>query len=206
MNNLTNITQSKKYFNRGTAYFTKNKTPFNTLELNKLSDYCKKVDKEFIEIGDAGEKNHLLVGRFMTDVKKPEVVKNRFSKKLLKILSQKKVIKFIKEIIKENKKIYLRRVQFNQIDKNCFVGYHLDKDSNPDYVAACVLQLGSKFSGGKYRVYKPKTKKHFDYSPVYGSLLVSDCNYPHEVTKVKKGKRKSLVFFISFSKGRNKRN
>tara|TARA_A100001015_G_scaffold272703_1_gene327498 strand:- start:4679 stop:5296 length:618 start_codon:yes stop_codon:yes gene_type:complete len=200
------LTQSKKYHERGTAYFLKNKTPFNNAELKRLCNYCEKVEKEFIEIGDAGEKNHLLVGRFMTDIKKPLIVKNPYSKKLLKILSQKKVFNFIKNTIKEKKDIFLRRVQFNQIDKNCFVGYHLDKDSNPDYVAACVLQLGSKFSGGKYRVYKPKTKKYIDYTPTFGSMLISDCNFAHEVTKVNKGKRKSLVFFISFNKGRNRRN
>ena len=95
----------------------------------------------------------------MTDIKKPVVVKNPYSKQLLKILS-KKGIQFYQKYYQGKKDIFLRRVQFNQIDKNCFVGYHLDKDSNPDYVAACVLQLGSKFSGGKYRVYKPKTKKY----------------------------------------------
>ena len=200
------LTQIKKYLERGTAYFLKNKTPFNNEELKRLCHYCEKVEKEFIEVGDAGEKNHLLVGRFMTDIKKPVVVKNPYSKQLLKILSKKKVFNFIKNTIKEKKDIFLRRVQFNQIDKNCFVGYHLDKDSNPDYVAACVLQLGSKFSGGKYRVYKPKTKKYIDYTPAFGSLLISDCNFAHEVTKVNKGKRKSLVFFISFNKGRNRRN
>lgn len=200
------LEQSKKYQERGTAYFLKNKTPFNNGELKRLCNFCEKVEKEFIEVGDAGEKNHLLVGRFMTDIKKPLVVKNPYSKKLLKILSQKKVFNFIKNTIKEKKDIFLRRVQFNQIDKNCFVGYHLDKDSNPDYVAACVLQLGSKFSGGKYKVYKPKTKKYINYTPTFGSMLISDCNFAHEVTKVNRGKRKSLVFFISFNKGRNRRN
>ena len=103
------------------------------------------------------------------------------------------------------KELFLRRIQFNQIEKDCFVGYHLDVDSNPDYIAACVIQLGSNFKGGKYRVYQ-KNKKFFDYAPSSGSLIVSDCNYPHEVTKVKKGKRGSLVFFVSYKKGLNKRN
>ena len=50
--------------------------------------------------------------------------------------------------------IFIRRIQFNQIDKDCFVGYHLDTDSNPDYIAAGVIQIGSKFEGGLYRVYQ----------------------------------------------------
>ena len=38
--------------------------------------------------------------------------------------------------------------------KNCFVGKHLDIDSNPDYLFAITIQLGTKFSGGNYRVHK----------------------------------------------------
>jgi hypothetical protein len=184
-------------------------TTFNPLsekDFLNLKNYCDNVEKEFIKIGDAGEKNHLLVGRFITDIKKPEIVKNKYSKKVISILKKKKIISFIKKIIKTKKNLYLRRVQFNEISKNCFVGYHLDVDSNPEYVAACVIQLGSNFKGGLYRVYKnKKTKNFYDYEPSKGSLIISNCLYPHEVTKVKSGKRRSLVFFVSFTKGINKR-
>ena len=143
----------------------------------------------------------------MTDKKKPEIVKNNYSKKVISILKKKKIIDFVKKIIKTKRQVYLRRIQFNQIEKNCFVGYHLDVDSNPDYQVACVVQLGSKFTGGIYRVYQKKNKKkYYDYQPTEGSLIISNCLYPHEVTPVKSGKRGSLVFFISFNKGLNKRN
>ena len=197
----------KDYKNKGTIIvpFESNLSPLSEDDFYNLKSYCDKVDKEFIKIGDAGEKNHLLVGRFITDIKKPEIVKNKFSKKLISILKKKKIINFIKKILKTRKKLHLRRVQFNEISKNCFVGYHLDIDSNPEYVAACVIQLGSNFKGGLYRVYQKKTKKYFDYAPSKGSLIISNCFYPHEVTPVKSGKRGSLVFFISYDKGLNKR-
>ncbi len=200
-------TYIKNYKKKGTIMvpFDSNLNPLSGDDFSKLKNYCVNVDKEFIKIGDAGEKNHLLVGRFITDIKKPEVVKNKYSKKLISILKKKKLVNFIKKIIKTNKKLYLRRVQFNEISKNCFVGYHLDTDSNPEYIAACVIQLGSNFKGGVYRVYQKKTKKYFDYAPSKGSLIISNCQYPHEVTKVKSGKRGSLVFFISYNKGLNKR-
>ena len=180
--------------------------PITNNNFKDLEDCCEKVKKEFIKIGDAGEENHLLVGRFMTDIKKPKVVKNPYSKKVLKILNQKKNMSFFKKILGIDKKkdIYLRRVQFNQIDSGCFVGYHLDKDSNPDYLAAGVIQFGKNFKGGKYRVYQSK-KKYIDYTPSVRSLIISDCNFPHEVTKVTKGNRKSLVFFISEHLKNNKR-
>ena len=143
----------------------------------------------------------------MTDIEKPEKVNNNFSEKVIKILSSKKVINFIKKICNCNDEIFIRRVQYNEITENCFVGYHLDKDSNPDYLAAIVLQLGVNFNGGLYRVYNKFNKKNYiDYKPNYGSLLISDCEYPHEVTKVESGKRGSLVFFVSKNNGKNPRN
>ena len=45
--------------------------------------------------------------------------------------------------------------------KNSFVGFHLDTDSNPDYLYAVILQLGHKYKGGNYVVYKKKKKKSF---------------------------------------------
>ena len=198
----------KNYEKKGTIMvpFSSSQNPLSELDFSKLKNYCSNVEKEFIEIGDAGEKNHLLVGRFITDVKKPKIVKNKYSKKVISILKKKKLVNFIKKILKTKKNIHLRRVQFNEIGKNCFVGYHLDIDSNPDYIAACVIQLGSKFKGGIYRVYQKKSKKFYDYAPSKGSLIISNCLYPHEVTKVKSGKRGSLVFFVSYKKGLNKRN
>ena len=207
LNRITNL--KKNYSERGTIIvpFKSTNNPLSVIDFNNLKKYCNKVEKEFISIGDAGEKNHLLVGRFMTDKKKPEIVKNNYSKKVISILKKKKIIDFVKKIIKTKRQVYLRRIQFNQIEKNCFVGYHLDVDSNPDYQVACVVQLGSKFTGGIYRVYQKKNKKkYYDYQPTEGSLIISNCLYPHEVTPVKSGKRGSLVFFISFNKGLNKRN
>jgi len=200
-------TFKKNYSTKGTILVNKNDeiNPISKEDLNELLSCCEKVDKEFVEIGDAGESNNLLVGRFMTDVKKPEIVKNPFSEKVLSILSKQKVFDFIKKISGSDGNLYLRRVQFNQIDKGNFVGYHLDTDSNPDYIAACVVQLGSDYTGGKYRVHQ-KDGTHNDFTSDFGDLIISNCNYPHEVTKVESGNRKSLVFFVSNDPGKNKRN
>jgi Rps23 Pro-64 3,4-dihydroxylase Tpa1-like proline 4-hydroxylase len=208
-NMLNEIKTLQQKYNKFGTVLIQPKSKSNILsekDFRDLENYCKKVKKEIIKIGDAGEKNHLHVGRFMTDIKKPLVVKNPYSKKVLKILYKKEYIDLVKKVlgIKSNKKVFLRRIQFNQIDKGNFVGYHLDTDSNPDYQAAVVIQLGRSFSGGKYRVYQNK-KSYIDYSPKQKSIIISNCEYPHEVTKVTKGNRKSLVFFIGKNLNRNKR-
>jgi hypothetical protein len=200
------IEHKNNYDNKGTILVNTSDVvhPLSEDDINQLNLFCEKVDKEYISIGDAGESNNLLVGRFMTDIEKPLVVENPYSEKVIKILSQEKVIKFIKKILNIDEEVFLRRVQFNQIDKDCFVGYHLDTDSNPDYLAAGVIQLGKNYKGGLYRVYQ-KNNSYFDYKSTFGDLIISNCNYPHEVTKVLDGERKSLVFFISNNSGKNNR-
>lgn len=207
MKNLEKLIKYKhSYALNGTAYIEENFSPFNNSQFLNITEYCEMVDKEFVSVGDANEPNHVNVGRFMTDVEKPEIVDNLYSKKLINILWSEDVKSYIKFITNVKEEIYIRRIQYNEIRENCFVGYHLDIDSNPDYLAACVLQLGKVFDGGLYRVYNKDDKsKYIDYKPDYGSLIISDCNFPHEVTKVTEGKRGSLVFFVSKNSGVNRR-
>jgi len=203
MNNLEEC--KNKYQKYGTAYIKLENGLFTPAEIKKLKQICSEVPKEHITVGDAGEMNYLNVGRFMVDKKNPELVNHKFSDPLIKIISKNEIKSKLSQILSiKNEKIIYRRVQFNEIGKNCFVGKHLDIDSNPDYIAACVIQLGDKFKGGMYRVFQ-KNNDFIDYSPEYGSLLISDCKYPHEVTKVDSGLRGSLVFFISTHSGENRR-
>lgn len=188
----------KKY---GTILIPKSQSFIIEDDFKKIEKNLKKIPTEFVKIGDAGEKNHVHVSRLMTDVKKPKVVNQKYSKKVLKILNDNYLSDFKKIVHK--KKLFIRRAQVNNMKKNAFVGYHLDIDSNPDYLYAVVIQLGSKFTGGKYVVYKNKTKKSF--SPKYMSIIISDCKIPHEVTKVRSGKRVSFVFFLSENFAKNKR-
>ena len=189
---------SKKY---GTILIPKTQSFIAEDDFKKIEKNLKKIPTEFVKIGDAGEKNYVHVSRLMTDIKKPKVVNQKYSKKVLKILSDNYLPVFKKIVHK--KKLFIRRAQVNNMTKNAFVGYHLDIDSNPDYLYAVVIQLGSTFTGGKYVVYKNKTKKSF--SPKYMSIIISDCKIPHEVTKVRTGERISFVFFLSENFAKNKR-
>jgi hypothetical protein len=194
------------YKKNGTCLIEHKQVPFTDGQLSSLEQMCEDVPKEFVEIGDAGEENYLSVGRFQTDIDRPKLVNKKFSNIVMPILENKSLMSFIKEVIDINKKLFVRRVQFNEIGKDCFICYHLDVDSNPDYLAACVIQFGTGYEGGAYRVYKPDSKDKFiDYRCDRYSLIISNCLYPHEVTKVTAGSRKSLVFFISDHFKKNRR-
>mgnify|MGYP000530626708 CR=1 FL=1 len=198
-----NIQLYKKNLQKyGTILIDKENSFIENIDFSKIEINLKKLPKELIKIGDAGEKNDVFVSRLMTDIKEPIIVNKRYSKKVLTILED-SYLDIFKRIVNK-KKLFIRRAQVNFMSKNRFVGYHLDIDSNPDYLYAVVLQLGSKFTGGDYVVYKNKKKNIF--KPKYKSIIISDCKIPHEVSKVKSGKRVSFVFFLSSHKSKNKRN
>ena len=98
MNKLLEIVKNK-YIDKGTIVISPKEEIYPIIQddLSKLAMCCDKVDKEYIEIGDAGEKNNLLVGRFMTDVKKPEIVNNQYSDDVIKVLNSEKLISLSKK-------------------------------------------------------------------------------------------------------------
>ena len=161
--------------------FDLEKSFFSDDDFKKLEKLLAKLPYEYVSTGDAGEDNSVEVGRLMTDIKNPKIVNESISKLGLDILNKDEHLKFYKTLLNKDE-LYLRRVQVNKMHKNSFVGLHLDIDSNPDYLYAVIIQLGHKYSGGNYVVYKNKNKKIF--KPDYKSIIISDCKIPHEVSKV----------------------
>ncbi len=197
------LKEKEIYENTGTVMFSAEKSIFSIHEMNELEKLSNSLPLEHVEVGDANEPNYLEVGRMMTDIKIPEVVNKPESEKAIDILLSSKARNFFKFILSENK-LCLRRLQYNILKKNCFVGLHLDTDSNPDYIVAVVLQFGGNFVGGDYVVYGGNMPPR-SYHPARHSMIISNCNYKHEVTKIVSGVRKSLVFFLSKSDSFNKR-
>ena len=195
----------KRYDKYGTTLFSLQNSFFSDGEFKEIDKMIAKLPYEYISTGDAGEDNSVEVGRLMTDVEGPKVVNKMISNKVLNILKKDTHMDFYKKILNKDT-IYLRRAQVNKMYKNSFVGFHLDVDSNPDYLAAVVIQFGKNFSGGDYVVYENKSDNvGLNYTPFYQSMIISNCKYPHEVTKINDGIRTSLVFFLCSHKDKNLR-
>ena len=204
MHNVENL--KKRYDKHGTIMFDLERSFFSDDDFKNLEELFTKLPYEYVSTGDAGEDNSVEVGRLMTDIKNPKVVNESIANLALKILNKEKHLKFYKKLLNRDE-LHLRRVQVNKMHKDAFVGYHLDIDSNPDYLAAVVVQFGRDFKGGDYIVYEDKKDDvGLCYAPFYQSMIISNCNNPHEVTKIEKGTRISLVFFLCEHKGENLRN
>jgi hypothetical protein len=188
---------------QGSVIFDLKDSFLSEAEFKRVEELAAQLPQEFIEVGDAAEPNHVYVGRFITDVERPEMVNRPLSDEAVKILGKPEAMVFFKQLFDADD-LYIRRMQVNTMEEKCFVGHHLDVDSNPDYEFAVILQLGREYGGGEYIVYGGDMPPRV-FTPPYRSVLISDCKYPHEVAKVTKGKRVSLVYFLSRWPGDNRR-
>ena len=158
---------------------------------------------ERVVIGDAGEHNDVEVGRFLTDVDRPQRVNEPLASRLLDILHSPDKADFYCRLL-GTQAVTIRRAQVNTMSAGNYIGYHLDTDSNPDYGYSIVLQLGTDYAGGEFVAYDGE-RPVFDAAPEHRSALITRSDIPHEVKAVRAGRRISLVYFISVSSGDNRR-
>lgn len=189
----------------GTVLLSQKESPLGLEEWELLDRLTspESAPYELVKTGDVGEAHVVQVARFMTDVDKPRLVNDLLAQKVLDILDSTKMRTFFRRLL-GCPQLYLRRCQVHILSEGRFVGYHVDTDSNPDYLSPVVLQFGSAYEGGDYLVHHPE-QGPLTYKAPRFSMIVSRCNLAHEVTPVTKGQRRSLVFFLSESSGINRR-
>ena len=188
---------------KGTTLIPANSGFLSKQELERLEALADNLPTEHVQLGDANEPNFLRVGRFMTDIHQSQIVNDDITNEAISILgSSEKMDQYCQILEKDT--LFIRRMQYNIMEKDSFIGLHLDVDSNPDYLVAVVIQFGDDYEGGEFVLHNKgnistyKSKKH--------DIIISDCLIPHEVKKIEKGNRKSLVFFLSENGDLNRRN
>ena len=88
----------------------------------------------------------------------------------------------------------LRKIQINLLQESGFVGPHIDRGSNPQWLMVCILQLSKQYDGGKYAIVHPDGRKEFPSQ--YGSLLIARTDVDHKIMPVTAGIRKTLAYFV----------
>lgn len=166
-------------------------------DLDYMETACHQIPKEVIEIGDVGEQNFLSVGRFMEDKKGelPVYRNDPVGKTVVDILSSGKCREFFSGIMGGD--YYIRRCQSNILQEGSFIGKHIDTYSNLEYTYSVVIQFGKDYEGGEFFVEYEGEELRIKTS--YLDVLINKCEIPHGVDTVTKGKRSSLVFFLSKS-------
>jgi hypothetical protein len=189
----------------GTLLFELGSSPLTREQWDSLDELSSPsvVSYERVTLGDAGELNYVDVARFMTDVASPQIVNVHVSKAVMDILCSPQMIAFY-ERVTGHSNLHVRRCQVNILGVGGFIGTHLDIDSNPDYLSPVVMQFSDDYEGGDYVVYHPTLGEMCFRTRRY-SMLISRCDIPHSVSTTTRGRRKTLVFFLSQHDGLNRR-
>lgn len=156
-----------------------------------------------VVLGDAGEINHLDVARFLTDVQDVKVADEPATEVLKGVIGAGSLEAFHRRIT-GFERVVIRRAQVNRMKAGSFIGEHVDRESNPAYAAAVVLQFGRDFSGGGF-VVRDGDGVEREIMPTYRSVVVTRCDLPHRVERVTAGERTSLVYFLADHDGPNAR-
>lgn len=188
-------TARDEFRNTGLIFFPLEDSPFSEEEwiLMKNQIPIELSLYEHVETGDTDEPTFVSVLRLLNEGNPPNVANPSIAKKLLKIFGSKEKIAFYEQILGEND-LMIRRAQVNFMSKGGYIGYHRDSDSSTHYIAAIILLFEAAVDGGKFVVYsKNESPAEFGYF----TMLITHADLPHQVTEVREGQRRSLVFWLS---------
>lgn len=168
---------------------------FSNEQLERMNHLVDVVPKKKVTLGDVGDDNNLLVGRFMNDEggKCPQVMNGDMGEEMLRILNASSSKEYFRKLLRKD--YFIRRCQANILTEGSHIGTHIDTYSNSDYILSVVIQFGKEYEGGEFYINYHGKETFIKTS--YGDVLINKCEIPHGVKKVNSGHRKTLVFFIS---------
>lgn len=187
-----------EFSQHGALLISADELPMSETDWQQLDTILSAMDYEKVVGGDTGDAHSVWVGRFVNDVNLPEHL-HPMTDKVLDILMNDKMHDFFSEIIGASP-LCVRRCQANRLLEGDFIGYHVDQDTTPDYMATAIFQLSGEYQGGDFIVHHPENGDIPMNFPKF-SVLLNRGDIPHQVTSVQQGMRSTLACFFSTNFG-----
>ena len=186
------------FHQHGAIVLQREELPLSSSDWVALESLLAKMDYAKVVGGDTGDAHSVWVGRFINDVEKPESL-HELTQSLLEIVMSEEMHAFFGQLVGAYP-LCLRRCQANRLFNGDFIGYHIDRDTTPDYRATAVFQFSDDFEGGEFKLYHPVDGEKVVKLPRH-SVLLNRGDIPHEVMPVKSGVRLTLACFFSTNFG-----
>ena len=192
--NVHYIKPEQQLADQGTLIYSGSQVPLNTEEWQGLAGLIACADFDHVISGDADEQHSVHVARFVNDVDRPRDL-SPLTEQVREIVMSPKMLAFYSKFAGTNE-LCMRRCQANRLEPGDFIGIHKDQDSNPDYLATVVFHFESEYQGGDFVTHHHRYgDASFHPGPL--TMLVNNCEVPHEVTPVISGERLTLAVFLS---------
>ncbi|MGY3622215.1 2OG-Fe(II) oxygenase [Bradyrhizobium sp. USDA 10063] len=181
-------------------------TLFTLDELARIDELQSDIPEEEVREGDADDSHNVFVKRLRASRPgyHPSNVNGIASEQIIDLIERTERISKLSKIFGEAPEYVIRRCQMHRMVSGSFVGIHLDAESDPDFEYSVIVQLAKDFEGGEFVVY-PNERENQVFRPMLGAVLITTCKFRHEVTPVRSGERRSLVYFCSRHRGANRR-
>jgi hypothetical protein len=189
---------AKEFTENGAVVIRREEIPLSAAQWQAVETLVRDIDYAKIVGGDTGDAHSVWVGRFVNDVERPQLL-HEASERILALLLNDAMHQFFARII-DAQPLCVRRCQANRLFEGDFIGYHVDRDTTPDYLATAVFQLSEGFEGGEFRLFHGQRGEYTVELPKY-AVLLNRGDIPHEVLPVKHGMRQSLACFFSTNFG-----
>jgi len=183
---------------QGYVVLQRDEIPLQPAQWDQLQSLLERMDYAKVVGGDSGDAHSVWVGRFINDVEKPELLHD-LTAAVLDIVMSSALHTFFGQLI-GSYPLCVRRCQANRLLTNDFIGYHVDRDTTPDYDATAVFQFSDVYEGGEFVLYHPELGRQIVSLPKY-SVLLNRGDIPHEVMPVTGGVRLTLACFFSTNFG-----
>jgi len=189
---------AESFQQHGAIVLQRDELPLANTQWETLESLLAQMDYAKVVGGDTGDAHSVWVGRFVNDVEKPESL-HALTQPLLEIVMNEEMHRFFGQLIGDYP-LCIRRCQANRLFQEDFIGYHMDRDTTPDYTATAVFQFSDQFEGGEFILYHPEEGKKLVKLPKY-SVLLNRGDIPHQVMPVQTGVRLTLACFFSTNFG-----
>ena len=192
--NVHYIKPEQQLADKGTLIYSGSQIPLSPEQWQTLAGLIDAAEYDHVVSGDASEQHSVHVARFVNDVDRPRDL-SPLTGQVRDIVMSPGMLAFYSKFAGTTE-LCMRRCQANRLQPGDFIGIHKDQDSNPDYLATVVFHFDSVYEGGDFVTHHQKYGDAH-YHPGPSTLLVNNCEVPHEVTPVTAGERLTLAVFLS---------
>ena len=174
---------------KGTCHITNDNLFLSREQWKTLKHEISLLEYKKISIGDTKEPLSFWVSR--VKLPKDENIKNKIIFDIIDSTQCRQLFSLITGI----NHFFIDRCQCHFYEEGDFISIHRDKDSCEEYEYVLSFYFDGDYKGGEFVVHLPNGEKDV-YVPRSGEILISTCEYLHEVKTVKSGKRNVLHAFI----------
>lgn len=189
------MTILNQYQDQGGSLIAESDVPLNSQQWDEIEAICHRVDYEKVIGGDTGDAHSVWVGRFVNDVQLPKAY-SEHTPDLMRIIMSPAMQQWYSDCTGLKQPLCMRRCQVNKMQAGDFIGYHVDRDTTPDYDATFIFHLSQGYQGGEFVVHHPQLGQ-LRYVTRSRQVMLNSGDIGHEVLPVQTGTRITLACFLS---------